>query len=101
MVTQLIIDTIGTKQVFGVTYRICVTTKGTDMSDEHKGPPWTMTVPEAGRHYYQVGRNASYRLAKSGVMPTIVVGGLIKALPRVIEAMLSKEDGGTHFGEES
>jgi hypothetical protein len=61
-----------------------MTTKETDT-------PWTMSVPAAGKKYFGLARNASYRAAAKGDIPTVEVGGLIKALPRVIEAMLSKE----------
>ena len=56
--------------------------------------PWTMSVPAAGKKYYGLGRNASYRAAAKGDIPTVDVGGLKKALPRVIEARLSKESEG-------
>jgi hypothetical protein len=53
--------------------------------------PWTASVPWCGKKYFGLGRNASYEAAKRGDIPTIKVGGLLKALPRVIEARLSKE----------
>ena len=43
---------------------------------------WTMSVPAAGRKYYGIGRNASYRVARPyeeaqpGEIPTVEVGGL-------------------------
>ena len=57
--------------------------------------PWTMSVPEAGRKYYDLGRNASYRAARPyaeaqhGEIPTVEVGKLKRALPRLIERMLA------------
>ena len=48
--------------------------------------PWTMSVPAAGRKYYNLGRNAAYRAArhyaeaKPGEIPTVEVGGLKKAV---------------------
>jgi hypothetical protein len=60
--------------------------------------PWTMSVPAAGRKYYNLGRNAAYRAArhyaeaKPGEIPTVEVGGLKKALPRLIERMLAGEE---------
>jgi hypothetical protein len=54
--------------------------------------PWTMPVPIAGKLYYQAGKNKSYELAKSGVIPTIRTGnrGML-ALPRLIEKKLAGE----------
>ena len=53
--------------------------------------PWTMSVPAAGKKYYGLERNASYRAAARGDIPTRRIGGVLRALPRVIEANLSKE----------
>jgi hypothetical protein len=33
--------------------------------------PKTLTVPEAGRRYFSLGRNASYEAARRGDIPTI------------------------------
>jgi hypothetical protein len=33
--------------------------------------PKTLTVPEAGRVYFDLGRNASYEAARRGDIPTI------------------------------
>jgi hypothetical protein len=54
--------------------------------------PWTMSVPACGLKYFGLKKNASYEAAKRGDIPTIKVGGLLKALPRVVEARLSKEN---------
>ena len=59
--------------------------------------PWTMSVPACGKKYYDLGRNASYKAArpaaeaKPGEIPTVDVGGLKKALPRLLERMLAGE----------
>jgi len=53
--------------------------------------PWTMSVPEAGKKYYGLERNAAYRAAARGDIPTKRIGGVLRALPRVIEENLSKE----------
>jgi hypothetical protein len=59
-----------------------------------KEAPWTMSVPAAGKKYYGLGRNASYEAAKDGVIPTVQVGRLKKAIVRRIEQALgaSKEE---------
>ncbi len=38
----------------------------------------TMSVPEAGDIYYELGRNASYEAARRGDIPTIRVGRLLR-----------------------
>lgn len=49
----------------------------------------TISVPEAGKLFYGLGRNASYEAAKRGDIPTIRVGGVI----RVPVAHLAKKLG--------
>ena len=48
-----------------------------------------MTVPEAGRVYFDLGRNASYEAARRGDIPTIRIGRLLRvpvvALERKLE----------------
>lgn len=38
----------------------------------------TVSVPEAGSVFFNMGRNASYDAAKRGDIPTIRIGGLIR-----------------------
>lgn len=49
----------------------------------------TMTVPEAGRVYFDLGRNASYEAARRGDIPVIRIGRLLRvpvvALERKLE----------------
>jgi hypothetical protein len=40
--------------------------------------PKTLTVPEAGKRYFDLGRNASYEAARRGDIPTIRVGRLLR-----------------------
>jgi hypothetical protein len=40
--------------------------------------PKTLTVPEAGRQYFDLGRNASYEAARRGDIPTIRIGRLLR-----------------------
>lgn len=49
-----------------------------------------MSVPEAGRKYYGIARNASYRAAHQGKIPTIIVGGLLRVPVAAMDAMLEK-----------
>ncbi len=50
----------------------------------------TMPVPEAGRKYYDLGRNASYQAASRGEIPTIRIGGRIRAVVSAIERQLAE-----------
>ena len=49
--------------------------------------PLTMTVPEAGRLYFDLCRNASYDAAARGEIP-IKVGRLLRVPVRAMEKML-------------
>ena len=54
------------------------------------------SVPHAGRVYLGIGRNASYRAAKNGDIPTIKVGRLLRvpiaAMERKLEAIVALAD---------
>jgi hypothetical protein len=50
----------------------------------------TMDVPEAGRRYFGLGRNASYEAAKRGEIPTIRIGRRLRAVVPAIERMLAR-----------
>jgi hypothetical protein len=49
----------------------------------------TVSVPEAGRRWFGIGRNASYMAARRGEIPTIRIGRLLRvpviALQRKLE----------------
>jgi hypothetical protein len=49
---------------------------------------WTMSVPEAGKKYYGLGRNASYEAAAAGQIPTIRINKLLRVPVHIIERML-------------
>jgi hypothetical protein len=51
--------------------------------------PWTMSIPEFGKHYYGLGRSASYAAAARGDIPVFRVGGKLMGLPHAAEAQLS------------
>ena len=53
-------------------------------------PTKTMDVPEAGRLYFGLGKNASYEAAHRGEIPTIRIGGRIRAVIPAIERMLEQ-----------
>jgi hypothetical protein len=57
-----------------------------------KDTPWTMPIPECGRRYFNLGKAASHRAAKAGIIPTMQVTPKIKrALPRLLEQRLTRE----------
>jgi hypothetical protein len=51
--------------------------------------PKTLSVPDAGRRYFSLSRNASYDAARRGDIPTIRIGRLLRvpvvALERKLE----------------
>lgn len=54
----------------------------------------TLTVPEAGRLYYGLGRNASYAAALRGDIPTIRIGRLLRVPVAAMEQRLAVADKG-------
>ncbi len=58
--------------------------------------PKTLTVPEAGRVYFDLGRNASYEAARRGDIPTIRIGRLLRVPVIAMERKL--EETGTVEG---
>ncbi len=65
---------------------------GTDGSP--RGPPdtkpLTMSVPEAGRVFLGVGRDASYQAAKRGQIPVIWVGHRMRVPVAAMERLLER-----------
>lgn len=57
------------------------------MSDN---PSLTLSVPEAGKRYYDLSRNGSYDAAKRGEIPTIRIGRLLRVPVRALEQALDK-----------
>ncbi len=55
----------------------------------------TMTVPEAGRTYFDLGRNASYEAARRGDIPTIRIGRLLRVPVAALDRKLNGESGET------
>jgi hypothetical protein len=52
--------------------------------------PKTLTVPEAGRVYFNLGRNASYEAARRGDIPTIRIGKLLRVPVGALERKLEE-----------
>jgi hypothetical protein len=49
----------------------------------------TLSVPVAGRVYFDLSRGAAYAAARLGFIPTIRIGGKIR-VPIVLEKMLER-----------
>jgi hypothetical protein len=50
--------------------------------------PLTMSIPEAGKKYYGLGRTGSYDAAERGEIPVIRVGRLLRVPVRAMERIL-------------
>jgi hypothetical protein len=50
----------------------------------------TLPVPEAGRRYFGLGKNASYAAAHRGEIPTIKIGRLMRVPVVALERMLDE-----------
>jgi excisionase family DNA binding protein len=50
----------------------------------------TMTVPEAGREYFGLSRNAAYEAARRGDIPTIRIGKLLRVPVAALERKLEE-----------
>jgi excisionase family DNA binding protein len=49
---------------------------------------FTMSVPEAGKRYFGLSRNAAYAAAERGEIPTIRIGRLLRVPVRALDRML-------------
>lgn len=50
--------------------------------------PKTLSVPEAGRDYFGLSRNASYAAVARGEIPSIRIGKLLRVPVAALEQML-------------
>jgi hypothetical protein len=57
------------------------------MDNETRKRP-TMQVPEAGKQYFGLGRNASYDAARRGQIPTIRIGSRVFAIVAALDRMV-------------
>ena len=55
----------------------------------------TISVPEAGRDYLGIGRDASYEAAKRGDIPVIRIGRLLRVPVAAMERLLERAGGAT------
>jgi hypothetical protein len=52
----------------------------------------TMSVPEAGREFFGLSRNASYKAAQRGEIPTVRIGRLLRVPLVALERKLAEPD---------
>jgi hypothetical protein len=50
----------------------------------------TISVPEAGRIYFNLSREGSYDAARTGDIPTVRIGRLLRVPVRALERMLDR-----------
>jgi hypothetical protein len=51
--------------------------------------PFTISVPEAGRLYFDMSRGASYQAAERGDIPTVRIGRLLRVPVKALDEMLA------------
>jgi hypothetical protein len=49
----------------------------------------TMSVPDAGKEYFDLSRNGSYAAAARGEIPTIKIGKLLRVPVQALEQMIA------------
>lgn len=52
--------------------------------------PRTLSVPEAGKLYFELGRNASYEAARRGELPVVKIGKRLRVPVIALERMLAE-----------
>jgi hypothetical protein len=60
------------------------------MKQNTDGNAKTLSVPEAGRRYFNLGRNGSYEAAKRGELPVIEIGARKRVPVIALERMLAE-----------
>ena len=63
-------------------------------ADMENHEPKTLSVPAAGKRYFDLGKNASYAAAKSGQIPVIKIGAKLRVPVIALERMLAEADRG-------
>lgn len=53
-----------------------------------KESPLTLSVPEAGKRYFGLGRNAAYSAAERGDIPVVKIGRRLRVPVRALDRML-------------
>jgi hypothetical protein len=55
---------------------------------EETDQPLTMSVPAAGKKFFNLERDASYNAAKAGFLPVVKIGRNLRVPIRALEKML-------------
>jgi Helix-turn-helix domain len=50
----------------------------------------TLSVPQAGKEYFNMSRNASYEAARRGDIPVVRIGRLLRVPVRALEKLLDQ-----------
>jgi hypothetical protein len=58
------------------------------MTQDTNGSAKTLSVPEAGKRYFDLSRGGAYAAARAGTIPTIRVGWLLKVPVAAMEKLL-------------
>jgi hypothetical protein len=58
--------------------------------DMEADAPKTLSVPEAGKRYFDLGKNASYDAARRGEIPVIKIGSRLRVPIVALERMLAR-----------
>ena len=58
--------------------------------DHPSSGPFTLTVPEAGKRYFGLSRNAAYAAAERGDLPVVRIGRLLRVPIKAVERMLEQ-----------
>jgi len=53
-------------------------------------PPKTLSVPEAGKRYFDLGKNASYEAARRGELPVLRFGRKLRVPVVALERLLNE-----------
>ena len=59
------------------------------MTTSNAEGPKTLSVPIAGKQYFDLGKNASYEAARRGDLPVIQIGGRLRVPVVALERMLA------------
>jgi hypothetical protein len=73
----------------------CSMTEAAEATPRITEPPKTISVPEAGRRYFGLGRNGSYAAANRGEIPTVRIGRLLRVPVKACEQILEAAGRGT------
>ncbi len=58
------------------------------------GAPKTLSVPEAGKRYFDLAKNASYEAARRGELPIIKIGSRLRVPVAALERMMAEAGAG-------